>query len=107
MQICAGLNVLEIGAGSAAASIAGVLFADAGARVVKIEPPEGDALRSTNPSGFLVWNRGKESKIIDLRTPAGQGEFRDMAALADVVIEGFSPGVTQSWGVDGETLRAA
>ncbi|MGH9185483.1 MAG: CoA transferase, partial [Acidimicrobiales bacterium] len=37
-----------------------MVFADAGARVVKIEPPEGDRLRSFNPSGFLVWNRGKE-----------------------------------------------
>ena len=51
-----------------------MVLADAGARVIKIEPPDGDALRGRNPSGFLVWNRGKESLVADLRTPAGQAD---------------------------------
>ena len=88
--ICEGLNVVELGSGSAAASIAGVILADAGARVLKVEPPEGDRLRESNPSGFLVWNRGKESVIADLRTAAGQQQLRDLAADADIVIEGFA-----------------
>jgi len=88
--ICAGLNVLEMGSGSVAASVAGVVLADAGARVVKVEPPEGDRLRTANPSGFLVWNRGKESLVADLRTPEGQRTLRDMAERADVVIEAGS-----------------
>ena len=44
--ICEGLNVVELGSGSIAASLAGMMFADNGAHVVKIEPPEGDALRT-------------------------------------------------------------
>lgn len=60
-SICAGLNVLELGSGSVAASIAGVVLADAGARVIKIEPPDGDRLRTHNPSGFLVWNRARRA----------------------------------------------
>ena len=70
--ICAGLNIIEMGAGSIAASVTGMVLADAGARVIKLEPPEGDRLRTAMPSGFLVWNRGKESLVADLRTPAGQ-----------------------------------
>ncbi|MBV9997203.1 MAG: CoA transferase [Caulobacteraceae bacterium] len=105
--ICEGLNVLEIGAGSMAGSMAAMVLADAGARVVKLEPPEGDSLRRHNPSGFRIWNRGKESCACDLRTAAGQEALRAMAAEADVVIEAFGPGVTKRWGVDAETLRAA
>ena len=67
-----GLQVLELGAGSLPAQVAGMLLADNGARVVKVEPPEGDRLRQGLPSGFLVWNRGKESLVADLRTPDGR-----------------------------------
>ncbi|MGZ8809214.1 MAG: CoA transferase [Mycobacterium sp.] len=104
-SICTGLNVLEIGSGSVAASIAGVVLADAGARVVKLEPPAGDRLRAHNPSGFLVWNRGKESLVADLRTAEGQQTVRDVAANADVVIEGFAPGTTSAWGIGADELR--
>lgn len=105
-SICSGLNVLELGSGSAAAAIAGVVLADAGARVLKIEAPEGDRLRTQNPSGFLVWNRGKESLVADLRTSEGQQTMRDLAAKADVVIEGFAPGTTAAWGIGADDLRA-
>ena len=53
-EICAGLTVVEMGSGSPAAAIAGMVLADAGARVIKIEGPGGDELRVRNPSGFLV-----------------------------------------------------
>ncbi len=105
--ICEGLNVVEMGAGSIAASIAGMVLADAGARVIKIEPPQGDLLRATEPSGFLVWNRGKESRVADLRTPAGQHAVRDLAARADIIVEAFSPGVATAWGLDATALREA
>ena len=105
-RICAGLNVLELGSGSAAASIAGVVFADAGARVIKIEPPDGDRLRTENPSGFLVWNRGKDSLVADLRTADGQDQLRELVRNADVVIEAFAPGTTDKWGVGVDALRA-
>jgi len=103
--ICGGLNVLELGSGSAAASIAGVMFADAGARVIKIEAPDGDRLRTENPSGFLVWNRGKDSIAADLRTAGGQDLLRDLVLRADVVIEGFAPGTTEAWGIGSDALR--
>jgi crotonobetainyl-CoA:carnitine CoA-transferase CaiB-like acyl-CoA transferase len=105
-RICEGLNVLELGSGSVAASIAGVVLADAGARVIKIEPPDGDRLRIENPSGFLVWNRGKDSLVADLRTADGQDRVRELVRSADVVIEGFAPGTTDEWDVGPDALRA-
>lgn len=105
-SICEGLNVVEMGCGSAAASMAGMVLADAGARVIKVEPPEGDRLRRLNPSGFLVWNRGKESLVADLRTPDGVGQLRNLVSDADIVIEGFSPGTTEGWGIGAGALCA-
>ena len=97
-RIFEGLNVLELGSGSAATSMAGVILADAGARVIKVEPPDGDRLRTVNPSGFLVWNRGKDSLVADLRTTEGQQCVKELVGAADVVIEGFAPGTTDVWG---------
>ncbi len=101
-----GLTVLELGAGSHPAQVAGMLLADNGARVVKVEPPTGDRLRDALPSGFLVWNRGKESLVADLRTPEGRDEVRAWARAADVLIEGFAPGRLAGWGLDLASLRA-
>lgn len=99
------LNVVELGAGSVATSIAGAILADAGARVLKVEPPEGDRLRVTNPNGFLVWNRGKESVVADLRTEPGREALLDMASATDVVLEGFAPGRAESWRVGRGRMR--
>lgn len=106
-RICEGLNVLELGAASVASSMSGMVLADAGARVLKVEPPDGDRLRSQLESGFLVWNRGKESVVADLHTAEGQQHVRELAAAADVVIEAFSPGTTDGWGVGADALCAA
>jgi crotonobetainyl-CoA:carnitine CoA-transferase CaiB-like acyl-CoA transferase len=102
--ICEGLRVIELGSGSAAAAVAGMVLADAGARVIKVEPPDGDRLRRDNPSGFRVWNRGKESRVADLRTATGQQRLRELAAAADVVIEGFAPGRSTSWNIGAAAL---
>ncbi|WP_131744907.1 CoA transferase [Frankia sp. Cppng1_Ct_nod] len=104
--ICQGLTVLEYGAGSIPASMIGMMLADNGARVVKIEPPEGDRLRVSAPSGFLVWNRGKESRLLDLRTPAGRSEARELAQHVDVIVEGFGAGVVEAWGLGFDELSA-
>jgi crotonobetainyl-CoA:carnitine CoA-transferase CaiB-like acyl-CoA transferase len=105
--ICEGLNVVELGSGSIAASLAGMMLADNGARVVKIEPPEGDVLRTRSPSGFLVWNRGKDSAVCDLRGEDGRAAVRAMAEQADVLLVGLAPGRADEWGLDDKSLRAA
>ena len=104
--ICEGLNVIEMGAGSVAAAIAGTMFADNGARVVKVEPPGGDRLRSAHPSAFLVWNRGKESLVADLRTTEGRATLLDLATNADVVLDGFAPGRADGWDIGWDALSA-
>jgi crotonobetainyl-CoA:carnitine CoA-transferase CaiB-like acyl-CoA transferase len=104
--ICDSLNVVEMGSGSAAAAIAGMVLADAGARIIKLEPPAGDKLRRRTPSGFRVWNRGKESLVVDLRTAEGQRDARDLIARADVVIEAFGPGRAKGWNLDPAALCA-
>jgi len=103
--ICEGLSVVEAGAGSIAGSMIGMMLADNGAQVTKLEPPEGDALRSRSPSGFLVWNRGKGSVVADLRTGSGRERARGLIDRADVFIDGFGTGVTDGWGLDYESLR--
>ena len=84
-SVLEGITVLEFGAGSMPASIAGMLCADNGARVLKVEPPGGDRMRDLFPTGFLVWNRGKESVIADLRTSEGRAEVAKWAETADVM----------------------
>ncbi len=64
-------------------------------------------MRDPRPSGFLVWNRGKEGRVIDLRSAAGQEELRGLATAADVVIEAFAPGVADGWGIGDERVRSA
>lgn len=96
--------VLEVGTGSIAASFAGMILADNGARVIKVEPPGGDHLREWNPGGFLVWNRGKESVCIDLESQEGRERFRSLAANADVLIDGLAAGTMRKWELEYEEL---
>jgi crotonobetainyl-CoA:carnitine CoA-transferase CaiB-like acyl-CoA transferase len=88
--------VVECGAGSAVAALTGMILADNGAEVIKLEPPDGDRLRRSHPSGFAVWNRGKDSVVADLRTSEGVERLLDLARVADVIVDGFSPGVMSS-----------
>jgi crotonobetainyl-CoA:carnitine CoA-transferase CaiB-like acyl-CoA transferase len=83
-----------------------------GADVVKLEPLEGDALR-TYPSTlpglsryFLGINRGKRSLAVDLKHPDGLAIARRLARAADVFVESFRPGVAARLGLDEPTLRA-
>jgi crotonobetainyl-CoA:carnitine CoA-transferase CaiB-like acyl-CoA transferase len=103
--ICDGLRVIELGAGSVPASLAAMVLADHGARVLKIEPPKGDRLRTASPSASLVWNRNKESVLADLRTDEGREHVRELARNADVVIEAFTPGRADGWGIGSDALR--
>lgn len=66
-----------------------------GARVVKIEPPEGDPVAATNPAAYRALNDGKEIVTWDARTERPP----DVLATADVVLEGFRPGVWERLGV--------
>jgi len=104
-KVCSDLVVLELGFGSAAASETGMFLADNGARVIKVEPPTGDLFRKTLPSGWLVWNRGKESVVADLDGAEGRETVRQLLATADVVIEAFDSGRAEDLGLGFEDAR--
>jgi formyl-CoA transferase len=108
-----GIRVLELGQ-FIAGPYAGLQLADLGARVIKVERPQGgDAFRefglSANAQGyshnFCAFNRNKLSVTLDVNSPRGREAFRRMGRHADVVLENFRPGVMKRLGFDYETLR--
>ena len=73
----------------------GIVLADMGAEVIKVEPIDGDRTRHLLGAGagfFPMFNRNRKSIAIDLRNPAGAEVARKLAASADVVAENFKPG---------------
>lgn len=106
-----GLFVLDAAQGIAGPSC-GMLLAQAGARVVKLEPPKGDWSRGlttrqdSHSVMHSVFNRGKESVVLDLADPAGQARAAQLAARADVLIEAFRPGVAARIGLGPAAAKA-
>ncbi|MDM0115563.1 CaiB/BaiF CoA-transferase family protein [Variovorax sp. J22R133] len=86
----------------------GVLLADLGAEVIKVEPIEGDNTRRLLGSGagfFPTFNRNKKSVALDLKTAEGLEAAMRLVATADIVSENFKPGTMKKLGLDYETLR--
>ncbi len=102
--ILRGIDVLDVSWGIAG-PMTGMLLADHGARVTRIEPPGGDPFAEL--SGTRVWLRGKRRATLDLRDNADRAVFLALARRADIVIESFEPGVAAKLGIDHETLLAA
>ena len=106
-----GLKVLDLSiivAGGTATS----LLADFGAEVVKVERPgSGDPLRNWGPfaNGVSLWwkvhSRNKKSITVDLGKPEGQALLKDLAEKADMLVEGFRPGVMERWGLGPDELH--
>src|ERR1700730_8046908 len=101
MGVLDDLTVLDLSWGISG-PMAAMLLADHGASVTKIEPPGGDPFRSL--SGYQVWQRGKRSAIVDLKSAGGHDELLALAAGADVLIDSFSPGVPHRLGIDYDRL---
>jgi len=102
-----GTRVLELGH-IVAGPTAGLILADLGADVIKIEDPlrGGDQSRS-NPTGlatFYFLNRNKRSFAVNLKDPEGKELFLKFAAVSDVVLDNYAPGVLDRLGVDYETV---
>jgi crotonobetainyl-CoA:carnitine CoA-transferase CaiB-like acyl-CoA transferase len=70
-----------------------------GARIVRVEPPEGDPMRAAAPAWHDAVNAGKESVVCDLKTEPGIALSNGLCARADVVLDGFRPGVLERLGV--------
>jgi CoA:oxalate CoA-transferase len=110
-----GLRVLDL-TRYIAGPLAGQMLADAGAEVIKVEPPGGEASRHEPPQVrirddlttgllFLRFNRGKKSVVIDTRSDEGRAEFTRLIETADVLLENFKPGMLASWGLGWDRLR--
>ena len=103
----AGLKVLEF-SHTVMGPTAGVVFADLGADVIKVEPaPRGDHTRGLGgfAAGFFAaFNRNKRSLALDLKRPEGQAAMQRIAATADVVIENYGPGTMERLGCGYDDL---
>ena len=98
-----GFTVLEM-AVQYAAPFGPSLLADMGARIIKIEPLDGDAMRLIPPIGVKT-TQGKESIAVDLKSPEGREIVRRLAERADLVMHNYRPGVPERLGIDYETLH--
>jgi crotonobetainyl-CoA:carnitine CoA-transferase CaiB-like acyl-CoA transferase len=86
----------------------GVVLADLGADVIKIEPISGDKTRDLKGSGagyFSMFNRNKRSIRLNLKSDAGAKIARELVTGADVLIENFRPGAMAKLGFDYESMR--
>jgi len=108
MGVLDGIKVLEM-ARVPPAELPGMFLADMGAEVLKIEtPPEmPEDAQTQRRAAFAYVNRNKRSLALNMKAPEGQAIFRKLAAAADVIVEGFRPGVMKRLGGDYETLSAA
>jgi len=105
-QPLAGLRVVEF-THMVMGPTCGMVLADLGAEVIKIEPIEGDRTRHLLGAGagfFPMFNRNKKSMALDLRSEEGAKIARALCARADVVAENFKPGTMAKYGLDYATL---
>lgn len=104
----AGVVVLELGS-FITGPYAGLLLADLGATVIKIERPEGDPFRAFRGGqyspNFVGYNRNKRSVKLDLSSASEREAFLQMVDRADVVLENFRPGVLDKLGLGWDVLR--
>jgi crotonobetainyl-CoA:carnitine CoA-transferase CaiB-like acyl-CoA transferase len=101
-----GLRVLDLSR-YAPGPFCTLILAALGAEVIKVEgEPGGDPLRALDPAAFERLNAGKKSVLLDLKSESGKARLLRLAKHADVLVEGFRPGVMSRLGLDYERLKA-
>src|SRR5713101_1722004 len=106
-----GIRVLEL-ARYQAGPRGGMILSDLGAEVIKIEKLGGEETRKSEPVVrgqsvyFAVYNRGKKSMCLDMRTESGKEIFAELVPTADIVLQNFRPGVMEKMGFGYDQLRA-
>ena len=84
---------------------AGFLLAQSGARVIKVEPPQGESARGRGPTlPFAMLNSGKECITLDLKSTEGVVQFKQLVRTADVVLMNYAPGVPERLGIGYDVL---
>jgi crotonobetainyl-CoA:carnitine CoA-transferase CaiB-like acyl-CoA transferase len=109
-EVLKGVRVVELGT-MITAPLAGMMLADLGADVVKVERPDGgDPFRSFRGGlyspQFIAFNRNKRSIVLDLQTTEGRASLRALLSEADVLIENYRPGVMDRLGLHADNIRA-
>jgi alpha-methylacyl-CoA racemase len=104
LRFLAGIRVLDLSQ-YIPGPYAGLMLADLGAEVVKVEPPSGDPMRALGPRDgdgisplWKLMNGGKTIVTIDLKSAAGVQDFADLVARADVLVESYRPGAMERLG---------
>ena len=87
-----------------AGAVAALLLGEAGADVIKVEPPGGDPTRGS--LGFVTWNRSKRSVVLDLDTEQGRADLHRLLDGADILIHTFGPAAAAARGVSDPELAA-
>jgi crotonobetainyl-CoA:carnitine CoA-transferase CaiB-like acyl-CoA transferase len=108
------ITVLDLSYKSYAGCYCSSMLAEFGAKVLRIEPPEGDFIRSCTPYGmqhkgeglnYLTEGRNKHHITLNLKEAEGREILKKLAGKADVLIETFKPGVMDGWGIGYEDLK--
>ncbi len=100
-----GVRILDLTTGQSG-PLAVRLLAEAGADVVKVEPPGGDPARARVPAGFASWNRSKRSVVLDLVDADDRRRLDELLAGADVVVHELAPAAAAALGLDEGTLAS-
>jgi len=108
------ITVLDLSYKNFAGCCCSSMLSEFGAKVIRIEPPQGDFIRSCTPYGvlykgeglnYLSEGRNKHHITLNLEKPEGREILKSLAKQADVLIETFSPGVMDGWGIGYEQLK--
>jgi CoA:oxalate CoA-transferase len=108
------ITVLDLSYKSFAGCCCSSMLSEFGAKVIRIEPPEGDFIRSCTPYGmlhkgeglnYLTEGRNKHHITLNLKESEGRDILKKLVAKADVLIETFKPGVMDEWGIGYEDLK--
>ncbi|MEE2057217.1 CoA transferase [Rhodococcus artemisiae] len=101
-RILDGVRIVELASGLAV-PVASRMLAEAGADVIKVEPPQGDPLRER--VAFASWNRSKRSAVLDIKTDDGRAKLADLLDTADIFIHEFTPSRAAELRLDDAALR--
>ena len=106
-----GFRILDLSA-VLSGPMATMVLCDQGAEVIKVEPLQGDIVRSMGggesdvSASFVSANRGKKSIAVDLKTPEGLTLVKQIATSSDVFVQNFRPGAVQRMGLAYEQIKA-
>ena len=98
-----GVRIVDLSFG-VAGPMTTMTLSDQGAEVILVEPPGGHPFRDYG--GYVVWDRGKKSVVLDLKAPGDRGKLLELLATADVLVESFAPGSMETLGLGYQQIKS-